>query len=517
MAAGRGEFFRSLIEGLERKPVQPAPVGQQRGRGRGKPGTAGGRSGPGTGQRRRQRQAAPSSVSGNSLSRPDPRAEGNKSHFPHIKTSPPRNNFIERLPHEILVKIFSYLDATSLSYISHVNKLFSELSKDDVIWRGIYMSEFGCRMWNLKPAAPRVDPAEVEGCSMGHWKEKYFRTVNATEINMWRREMINVRPFTGLPWRTDGFLRELRVSWELTVCDWRGQEVTMKQSKALFFQSSVIVRWSEGRFPKYHHIRDMKLYGVRKETLKTRPGWRSLILKLDMRTRPPRFIDRDKAVKVMHHQPGFIVGVWRVDGGVAFIMVSLHLHRLVERSLLGSPVCPFSEPDDPPHVDNSDPEFGLHGYSLHVLLHKPGAEIMSENFGNLSFNAGRLQRGLLEMRVINTTDLFHHRPLSGNITLPWVSGTVEGSVEKCCIMTLTLLDEFQKPFWCLSSPIVITPAERRLSFDYDGEHFVMVLYRTDGRVELKLVWLKEKRQFFLIGFNLFIPVHRVNKRFSSAF
>ncbi|XP_049894150.1 F-box only protein 15-like isoform X2 [Epinephelus moara] len=368
MAAGRGEFFRSLIEGLERKPVQPAPVGQQRGRGRGK---------PGTGQRRRQRQAAPSSVSGNSLSRPDPRAEGNKSHFPHIKTSPPRNNFIERLPHEILVKIFSYLDATSLSYISHVSKLFSQLSKDDVIWRGIYMSEFGCRMWNLKPAAPRVDPAEVEGYSTGHWKEKYFRTVNATEMNMWRREMINVRPFTGLPWRTDGFLRELHVSWVLTVCDWRGQEVTIKQSKALFFQSSVIVRWSEGRFPKYHHIRDMKLYGVRKETLKTRPGWRSLILKLDMRTRPARFIDRDKAVKVMHHQPGFVVGVWRVDGGVAFIMVSLHLHRLVERSLLGSPVCPFSEPDDPPHVDNSDPEFGLHGYSLHVLLHKPAAEIMS--------------------------------------------------------------------------------------------------------------------------------------------
>ncbi len=72
MAAGRGEFFRSFLEGLERKPSQPAPGRRQpgRGRGRGKPGPGGGESGPGRGggkRRKRPPKAAPSSASGSEL------------------------------------------------------------------------------------------------------------------------------------------------------------------------------------------------------------------------------------------------------------------------------------------------------------------------------------------------------------------------------------------------------------------------------------------------------------------
>lgn len=54
MAAGRGEFFQSFVEGLERIPAQLASRRRQPGRGGGKPG-------PGRGQ------AAPRSVRGNEL------------------------------------------------------------------------------------------------------------------------------------------------------------------------------------------------------------------------------------------------------------------------------------------------------------------------------------------------------------------------------------------------------------------------------------------------------------------
>lgn len=66
MAAGRGEFFRSFLEGLDRKPAQPAPVRRQPVRGRGKPGPGRGQAGPwegpGGGKRRSKRRpkAAPS-------------------------------------------------------------------------------------------------------------------------------------------------------------------------------------------------------------------------------------------------------------------------------------------------------------------------------------------------------------------------------------------------------------------------------------------------------------------------
>lgn len=72
MAAGRGQFFQSFVEGLERIPAQSTPGRRQPGRGRGKPGPGRGQSGPGkapAGGKRKKRQpkAALSSVSGNDL------------------------------------------------------------------------------------------------------------------------------------------------------------------------------------------------------------------------------------------------------------------------------------------------------------------------------------------------------------------------------------------------------------------------------------------------------------------
>lgn len=59
------------------------------------------------------------------------------------------------------------------------------------------------------------------------------------------------------------------MSWELTVCDRFGHEKTMEQSRAYFFKSSAIVCWSNGSFPKYHHISNIQLHGVRKEAPKS--------------------------------------------------------------------------------------------------------------------------------------------------------------------------------------------------------------------------------------------------------
>ncbi|XP_028426363.1 F-box only protein 15 isoform X2 [Perca flavescens] len=442
MAAGRGEFFRSFresLESLEKKPTQPALGRRQPVRGRGKPGPGGIQSGQTGGKRRKRRpKAAPSSVSGNSLSFPQPRPKVNKASSPKIKTSPSKENLLERLPSEILLKILSYLDPSSLSCISHVSKLFYQLANDE----------------------------------------------------------------------------NLNVSWELTLCDCRGREITMEHSRAYFFESSMVVRWSGPSFLTYRQLSNIQLYGFRKETL--RPGWRSLIIKQDTKV-PVRYIGKDKLVKLRHLRPCFLIGTWRANHGIAFIMVSLHFHKLVEKSLLGSPVCPFSEPVDLPPADTSDPDFGLHGYTLHFVLHNTGAEIMSGHFRELSCRTIQIRAGLVELRVINRTNLSEHRPLSGNIKMPWKSEPLEGVVENCCIVSLTLLDEFQKPFWCVSSPICITMAVKQQSFDYSGEHFVMDFKDSDGQVKMKLVWFKEQKQFFLISLTVYVAVFKVNKHFSRAY
>lgn len=56
------------------------------------------------------------------------------------------------------------------------------------------------------------------------------------------------------------------MSWELTVADCFGRRHTFQQSRACFFEASVIVCWSGGGFPSYRHFSSIQLHGVRRET-----------------------------------------------------------------------------------------------------------------------------------------------------------------------------------------------------------------------------------------------------------
>lgn len=84
-------------------------------------------------------------------------------------------------------------------------------------------------------------------------------------------------------------------------------------------------------------------------------------------------------------------------------------------------------------------------------------------------------------------------------------------------MSLTLLDEFKKPFWCVSSPVSMELERTPVSYDYDGEHFLIHYLDSDGQVKMKLVWMEEQKQFFLIGLVVYVSVCKVNKHFSRDY
>ncbi|KAM8909411.1 F-box only protein 15-like isoform 2-T3 [Spinachia spinachia] len=432
MATGRGSFLQSFLEGLRRNRTEPncgrtAAPGRQY---RAAPGPTGSEPGP----------RADGPTGGKRPPNP-PGGTGGRWTPTRIKeyeadlTSQSDDNFMERLPSEIVLKILSYLDASSLFCVSHVSKTFQQLAADDEIWRKIYVSDFGSQSWRPKPAAdvlPEVDWRVNSAAARrpaGHWKKTYFRTVRQ-EVNKWRSEMRDVNPNSGLPRSTERVLRSLKVSWQLTLTCRSGREVTVEPSRAHFFQSSAIVVFGDGGFPRLGQVRSLRLYGVRKgRSLRAgRPGWRSLILQLDTRT-GGRFFGGDELVTLRRLQPAVAVATWKGEDTVAFVMVTLHLHHLVERSLLGSPVCPYSEPLGPPPVGGLDPEVGLQGYSLHLVLHTTGSEIMAGNFRQLCCRPGGIQHGLLELSVISRNNVSQHRSLSGVIKLPWRSAALEGSVE----------------------------------------------------------------------------------------
>lgn len=84
-------------------------------------------------------------------------------------------------------------------------------------------------------------------------------------------------------------------------------------------------------------------------------------------------------------------------------------------------------------------------------------------------------------------------------------------------MNLTLLDEFKKPFWCVSSAVSMMQEKTPVSYDYDNEQFLIHYQDLDGQVKMQLAWVKEKEQFFLISLVVYVTVSKVNKHFSRDY
>ncbi|KAM3860187.1 F-box only protein 15 [Diretmus argenteus] len=438
------------------------------------------------------------------------------------------NYLFLRLPSEILFKILSYLDASSLFCISHVSKLFHCLSNDDAVWQKKYASEFGMsKRWypsGVDELMHKMGKLEVRDRTAGYWKRRYFRAVAGFNMEKWKKELRVLSPYTGLPVRTAWVLRNLplgghQVTWELTVTDKSGREGTFVQSQVHFFESSMVLCWRRGCWPKYYLLSTLELHGVMKVALtcpgQERPGWRSLIVKCDVKTHG-HILGQDRLIRVILLQPGIAIGIWRGQGTIAFVMASLHFHKLVERSLVGTSICPY-EPEDKAPFDDIDPEYGLHGYSLHIVLHNSATEIMSGRFPELSCRKYQIYGGKVRLTAISRIKMMQHTPLSGNIGLPWACEALEGTVENCCMMSLTLVAETGKPFWCISSPVSITLAKQPMSHDYDGEHFQMQYSDGDGQVKMDLVWMEEQKQFFVVNLTVYVAVCKVNKHFGRDY
>lgn len=81
-------------------------------------------------------------------------------------------------------------------------------------------------------------------------------------------------------------------------------------------------------------------------------------------------------------------------------------------------------------------------------------------------------------------------------------------------MSLTLLDEFKNPFWCVSSPVSVTPDDAA-TFDYGGERSRIHYQDSDGQLKMQLVW--KKRTFFLRSLVVYVTTSKVNTHFNTDY
>uniref|UniRef100_A0A672JFV0 F-box domain-containing protein n=1 Tax=Salarias fasciatus TaxID=181472 RepID=A0A672JFV0_SALFA len=403
-----------------------------------------------------------------------------------------------RLPHEIMIKILSYLDVSALYSMSHINKLFYQLANDNALWKKIYEAEFG-RNRNGRNMPELPVKMEVKHQDVACWRSLYFKTIASLDIQKWKKVPQPVTSYTGLPIHTEQGLRCVSPDCSDTVLERRR---LLAQLPGVFDPSTPRRQEDSPQLPQpkdvetalihLHLFRCLSLLFCQGNQMfsfflcSIRPGRRSLMAELDMQTltKGAQVIGQDSLVELRLLQPGIAIAVWKGETSVAFIMFTLHLNKLVERSTEGSHDCPYVEPTDKAPFDDIDPEYGLHGYQLHIILHNTKCELMSGSSPRLFCHRSNLF-------II----IFTH----------------------CCIMSVTLLDEFRRTFKCICSPVLMEPQETHVSYDYDGEHYQIHYQDSDTQVKIQLVWTKEQQQFTLISLIVAVSVCRVNEHFHRAY
>ncbi|XP_004862016.1 F-box only protein 15 isoform X1 [Heterocephalus glaber] len=449
----------------------------------------------------------------------------------HFEKSPSNCSvYLDRMPSEILLKIFSYLDAVSLLCVGCVNRRFYHLANDNFIWVRIYSIAFSPKrsIWkvnSMEETTVSVSLLSVEDKEAGYWKKTYI-TKQITSVKAALAQVLKpISPYTGLPVKTKEALRISGLGWAIILKEKSGREYIMPHVDLSLNDTSVTVVWYGTDWPCLATLSTLNLCGTTpvfmeryKAPAKNGPRWYSLIAQYDLsQLTESTMIGCDRIIRIFSLSPGLVVGLWKKKEELAFVMANLHFHHLVERSTLGSATVPYELPPHVPFLDDN-PEYGLYGYQLHIDMHGGGVFFLCGTFHNLFTMKECIEDGYVKLTVIHFRNSREHLPLIGKVGLAWRTNIFDAIIESCSFMDVTLLDEHRKPFWCLSSAVYMRPAV----CPSDGPHFLGQTYYIDykdveGRVHAELVWIEETEEYFIVSLVLYLSVAKINHWFGTKY
>ncbi|XP_062986576.1 F-box only protein 15 isoform X2 [Elgaria multicarinata webbii] len=437
----------------------------------------------------------------------------------------------DSVPLEIILKIFSYLDAESLLCTGCVNKHFYHLSNDNIIWIKIYSKSFlpKRKKWRTESVQEPADSLSFLGLQdreSGYWKKEYI----VKEIAAGKTDIIQllkpVNAYTGLPVKTKDVIKTFGLRWIIILKDRNGKEHIRDQADISLNETSVTVFWDGVRWPPLDTLSSLQLFGVTpvllgkgKVHLNNGPRRRSLISEYELAhlTENAKMIGCDALVELYSFDQGLLVGLWK-KSEIAFIMASLHYHHLIERSTLGSATMRHAAAPHKAILDDIDPEYGMHGYQMHIDIYNGGNTYMCSTFRSLFCKKGYIRNGYLRLSVISYKKNAQHLPLVGNVGLSWRVDAFEGSVQNCFFLDMTLLDDSQTPFWCVSAPVnMILSAKSSGLYQYLGPSYYLNHVDSTGKVYMELVWMEETSEYYIVNLVLYLSTQKVNSWFGTNY
>ncbi|NXL35717.1 FBX15 protein, partial [Glaucidium brasilianum] len=437
------------------------------------------------------------------------------------------------MPSEMLMKIFSYLDAESLLSIGCMNKRFYDLASDNGIWLKIYSMCFHPKRtrWKMKS---RQTGTISSGCAAlcdrkpGYWKKKYiFKQIAAVKTKVMRL-VKPVDPCSGLPYKNKEAMKVSGLSWIIVLKDKNSKERVMEKANLSFNHTSVTILWYSTDLPCLDVLSTLKLYGVMPllpdrsgAPSKNGPRLRSLIAEYHLAnlTESSVVIGADKLVQLFSLNPELSVGLWKEKNEIAFVMASLHYYQLFERSTLGSATVQYALPPNKRELDDVDPEYGLHDYLLHVDMHGRSCDYLCGVFRGRFCREGDVANGYLRLTVVSLEDETKHVPLPGTLSLSWETDVFKGNIEDCYVMDVTFLNETGYPLWHFSTPVRMELSSKASClYDYRGP-----IYTTDcadaekGKVSVELMWLETTKEYIIVSLVLYLSTKKINDWYGTNY
>ncbi|XP_021070447.1 F-box only protein 15 isoform X2 [Mus pahari] len=436
---------------------------------------------------------------------------------------------LDRMPSEVLVKILSYLDVVTLVCIACVSRRFYHLAGDNLIWARKYSAAFTSKRshWNatsVEETARSVSLLSVWDKEDGYWKKEYITKQISSVQAALTHDLGPVNHYTGLLWKTKETLRTSGLGWTVILREASGKEHTMKHSDLSLNDTSVTVFWHDKKWPHLDTLSTLELYGTIPVFMEQYygpdticPRWLSLIEKYDLSNlSKTTMIGCDRHVQLFCVNPGLLVGLWQKNGGIAFIMANLHFHFLVERSTLGSDTIPYALPPYTAFV-HDDPEVmsisGHEGYQLHIDIHGSRTYFLCSTFHNLFSRKAGIENGYVKFMVINLKNNREHLPLVGKVGLEWSSDLLNGCIESCLVVDMTLLNEQEKPIWGVSSPVCLRSSS--CLFDFLQRAFSFEYMDTEGGVRADLGWIEDTDEYFILSLDFYLSEATINHWFKK--
>ncbi|XP_042817324.1 F-box only protein 15 isoform X4 [Panthera tigris] len=366
-----------------------------------------------------------------------------------------RSVSLDSMPSEVLLKIFSNLDAVTLLCTGCVNRRFYHLANDNFLWIRIYSAAFPPKRSNWKvnsveKTAGSVNVLSVKDKEAGYWKKEYIAKQRARVRAALAQVLKPVNPYTGLPVKTKEAVRISGLGWVIILREKNGKEYIMEHIDLSINDSSVTIMWYGKPWPRLATLSTLDLCGVTpvfmdqsKTPSKNGPRWHSLIAKYNLSNlTESTMIGGDRLLRIFCLCPGLLVGLWKREEELAFVMANLHFHQLVEKSTLGSATVPYELPPHTPLLDDN-PEYGLHGYQLHIDMHSGGIFYLCGTFRNLLTKKGYIEDGYVKIVVISFKNNTEHLPLIGKVGLSWRTDIFDGCIKRSSKLSIEKVPRWQ--------------------------------------------------------------------------